>query len=164
MLASTGKEEGEGSVAAEELGQGSSAHSMHSDGVDSITSSPVTAAAVATSAASNVNLISEGMTAEEAAATRNNRLHQTAENKVDDNNNNSSMMSNIAMTITEGMTAEDAQKARMARSHSSTLSSFDTATTPTTSIKDKDDSTINTPPSTIPQNNRGVSDYDKLHP
>eukprot|EP00984_Skeletonema_dohrnii_P024532 scaffold13670_cov126-Skeletonema_dohrnii-CCMP3373.AAC.2 len=155
MLASTGKEEGEGSAVAEELGQGSAVHSMHS-GVDSITSSPAatTTTTVATSAAaSNVNLISEGMTAEEAAATRNNRLHQTAENKVDDDNNNSSMMSNIAMTITEGMTAEDAQKVRMARSHSSTGSS-NTATT--TSIEDED-STINTPPGTIPQNNRGVS-------
>mmetsp|Transcript_32738 Transcript_32738/g.66883 ORF Transcript_32738/g.66883 Transcript_32738/m.66883 type:complete len:1330 (-) Transcript_32738:1710-5699(-) len=151
MLASTGKDE-------EELAQG--AHSMHSNGVDSTASSSAapTADIGATSAASNVNLISEGMTAEEAAAIRNNRLHQSAENKVDDNNNNnnSSMMSNIAMTITEGMTAEDAQKARMARPHSSTLSSFDTATT-TASIQDEDDSTINTPPSTIPQNNRGVS-------
>mmetsp|Transcript_3205 Transcript_3205/g.5287 ORF Transcript_3205/g.5287 Transcript_3205/m.5287 type:complete len:1329 (-) Transcript_3205:1199-5185(-) len=151
MLASTGKDE-------EELAQG--AHSMHSNGVDSTASSSAapTADIGATSAASNVNLISEGMTAEEAAAIRTNRLHQTVDNdKVDDNNNNkNNMMNTIAMTITEGMTAEDAQKARMARPHSSTLSSFDTATT-TASIQDEDDSTINTPPSTIPQNNRGVS-------
>mmetsp|Transcript_32740 Transcript_32740/g.66906 ORF Transcript_32740/g.66906 Transcript_32740/m.66906 type:complete len:1325 (-) Transcript_32740:1710-5684(-) len=146
MLASTGKDE-------EELAQG--AHSMHSNGVDSTASSSDIGA---TSVASQVNLISEGMTAEEAAATRTNRLHQTVDNdKVDDNNNNkNNMMNTIAMTITEGMTAEDAQKARMARPHSSTLSSFDTATT-TASIQDEDDSTINTPPSTIPQNNRGVS-------
>eukprot|EP00985_Skeletonema_marinoi_P013662 scaffold6810_cov145-Skeletonema_marinoi.AAC.2 len=134
MLASTGKDE-------EELAQG--AHSMHSNGVDSTASSSDIGA---TSVASQVNLISEGMTAEEAAATRNNRLHQTAENKVDDNNNNNSMMSNIAMTITDGMTAEEAQKARMARSHSSTISSDATTT-----------SSINDEETTIPQNNRGVS-------
>jgi len=129
-----------------------------------------------------VNLISEGMTAEEAAAIRMNRLQPssslhsqeqtttTTEKEVNNQEvDNTTMTSpNKAMIISEGMTAEEAQQTRMARLHQTSSSTAlppptTTKTTTATTIKKEEEEVVpimtNKPISSIPQknNNRGVS-------
>eukprot|EP00986_Skeletonema_menzelii_P012058 scaffold6447_cov144-Skeletonema_menzelii.AAC.3 len=161
-----------------------------SSSVDSIIDSSQKAAASTTTASvenissvpSHVNMIiSEGMTAEEAAATRMNRLYSTTTttttehdeiNKVGSNNNHHNDVNTIAMTITEGMTAEEAQKARMARLQSSPISSFvpvsssfdgssatttTTTTSTTTTINNKNgESSSSTTTSPLHQSNNAI--------